>query len=65
MCAPTGAAPVLLDATYESTVPGGPVGGQTRITLRNEHLSYLITWYSLSAATAFLWYRQVIKRKPF
>lgn len=28
----------------ESTVPGGPVGGQTRVTLRNEHLQYIITW---------------------
>ncbi|OTF83019.1 surfeit 1-like protein, partial [Euroglyphus maynei] len=22
----------------------GPIGGQTRINLRNEHLSYIITW---------------------
>lgn len=28
----------------ESTVPGGPIGGQTRVTLRNEHLQYIITW---------------------
>lgn len=28
----------------ESTVEGGPIGGQTRVTLRNEHLSYIITW---------------------
>jgi len=29
-----------------STVPGGPIGGQTRVYLRNEHLQYIITWYS-------------------
>ncbi|KAM7357610.1 surfeit locus protein 1 [Cochliomyia hominivorax] len=65
MCALTGAQPVFLDANYESSVPGGPIGGQTRITLRNDHLSYLITWYSLSLATGFLWYRNILKRKPF
>ncbi|XP_037819407.1 SURF1-like protein [Lucilia sericata] len=65
MSALTGAQPVFLDASYASSVPGGPIGGQTRITLRNDHLSYLITWYSLSLATAFLWYRTILKRKPF
>ena len=29
--------------------PGGfPIGGQTIVTLRNEHLSYAITWYALA-----------------
>lgn len=37
--------PIYLDATYDtSRVSGGPIGGQTRITLRNEHMSYIITW---------------------
>ena len=27
-----------------STVPGGPIGGQTKVYLRNEHLQYIITW---------------------
>jgi hypothetical protein len=40
-----GATPIFLDADVSSTVPGGPVGGQTRVTLRNEHLSYIITWW--------------------
>lgn len=65
MCALTGAQPVFLDATCSSSVKGGPVGGQTRVTLHNDHLSYSITWYSLSLATAFLWYRTILKRKPF
>lgn len=34
-----------IDNLTESTIPGGPIGGQTRVTLRNEHLSYIITWY--------------------
>ncbi|XP_017122170.1 SURF1-like protein [Drosophila elegans] len=66
MCASTGAAPVFLDATYDvEAAKNGPIGGQTRVTLRNDHLSYLVTWFSLSAATSFLWYRQIVKRIPF
>lgn len=64
MCSLTGADPYLIDATVESTVPGGPIGGQTRVTLRNEHMSYIVTWFSLSAFTSFLWYRQIFKRIP-
>ncbi|KAH8397570.1 hypothetical protein KR222_010254 [Zaprionus bogoriensis] len=66
MCASSGAAPVFLDAVYEPQgAHNSPIGGQTRVTLRNEHLSYLITWFSMSAATSFLWYRQILKRIPF
>ncbi|CAN8019260.1 unnamed protein product [Ixodes persulcatus] len=56
-------APVLIDADSASTVTGGPVGGQTKVTLRNEHFSYILTWYSLSAATAFLWYSKYVRGK--
>lgn len=65
MCSLTGADPIFLDAKFESTVDGGPIGGQTRVTLRNEHLSYVVTWYSLSAFTAFLWWKQIMRRMPF
>ena len=41
----TNSEPIYLEATYDSSkVSGEPIGGQTRITLRNEHLSYIITW---------------------
>ena len=37
--------PVFLDATIDcSSLDEGPLGGQTRITLRNEHLQYMLTW---------------------
>ncbi|PWA26881.1 hypothetical protein CCH79_00001078, partial [Gambusia affinis] len=58
----TGAAPILIDADFKSTVPGGPVGGQTRVTLRNEHMQYIITWYGLCAATSYMWYAKFIKK---
>uniref|UniRef100_A0A8C2D5M4 SURF1-like protein n=1 Tax=Cyprinus carpio TaxID=7962 RepID=A0A8C2D5M4_CYPCA len=46
----------------DSTIPDGPIGGQTRVTLRNEHRQYVITWYGLCAATSYMWYAKFIKR---
>ncbi|XP_062550700.1 SURF1-like protein [Armigeres subalbatus] len=57
--------PYYLDATAKSSVPHGPVGGQTRVTIRNEHLSYIFTWFSLSGFTTWLWFRQVVRGKSF
>ena len=50
-----GTEPIFLDADTNSTIPGGPVGGQTRVSLRNDHFTYMLTWYTLSAATFFMW----------
>ncbi|KXJ29620.1 Surfeit locus protein 1 [Exaiptasia diaphana] len=36
--------PIQVDADAGSSIPGGPIGGQTRVYLRNEHLQYIITW---------------------
>lgn len=58
----SGASPVFLDATDDFNIPGGPIGGQTRVSLRNEHLSYIFTWYCLSGATSYLWYKQFIQK---
>lgn len=58
----TGSLPILVDADAASTIPGGPRGGQTRVYLRNEHLQYIITWYSLSAFTAYMYYR--LRKSP-
>nr|CAI5824723.1 unnamed protein product [Callosobruchus analis] len=51
---------IYIDATNDFDVPGGPIGGQTRISLRNEHLSYILTWFSLSAATSYMWYKKFV-----
>ncbi|XP_073697313.1 surfeit locus protein 1 [Garra rufa] len=58
----TGAEEIFIDAVLDSTIPGGPIGGQTRVTLRNEHMQYVITWYGLCAATSYMWYAKFIKR---
>ncbi|XP_057576338.1 surfeit locus protein 1 isoform X2 [Hippopotamus amphibius kiboko] len=60
----TGAEPIFIDADFKSTVPGGPIGGQTRVTLRNEHMQYIITWYGLCAATSYLWFKKFLRRTP-
>ncbi|XP_055609079.1 SURF1-like protein [Uranotaenia lowii] len=57
--------PYLLDASFAATITGGPIGGQTRVTLRNEHLSYIITWFSLSGFTSWLWVRLILRGKSF
>nr|CDS28471.1 surfeit locus protein 1 [Hymenolepis microstoma] len=41
--------PIFIDANYESTVKGGPIGGQTKVVLHNHHTEYIITWFSLGA----------------
>uniref|UniRef100_A0A8C1DKD6 SURF1-like protein n=1 Tax=Cyprinus carpio carpio TaxID=630221 RepID=A0A8C1DKD6_CYPCA len=53
---------IFIDAVLDSTIPDGPIGGQTRVTLRNEHRQYVITWYGLCAATSYMWYAKFIKR---
>ncbi|XP_031658568.1 surfeit locus protein 1 isoform X2 [Oncorhynchus kisutch] len=58
----TGAEQIFIDADLASTIPGGPIGGQTRVTLRNEHMQYIMTWYGLCAATSYMWYAKFIKR---
>jgi len=37
--------------------PGGfPIAGQTRLKLRNQHLQYVITWFSVALAGIVIWY---------
>ncbi|XP_015120257.1 surfeit locus protein 1 [Diachasma alloeum] len=60
----TDSAPIFLDLVARDGTPGGPIAGQTRISMRNEHMSYIITWYTLSALTAFMWYRLYILKLP-
>ncbi|XP_071575350.1 surfeit locus protein 1 isoform X1 [Temnothorax nylanderi] len=56
--------PIYIELLAEYGTPQGPIGGQTKVTLRNEHLSYIITWYSLSACTSYMWFRQFVQKLP-
>ena len=40
-----------------SDIPGGyPIGGQTRIRLKNDHLEYAITWYSFAVILLVIYF---------
>ncbi|KAJ1523621.1 hypothetical protein ONE63_001464 [Megalurothrips usitatus] len=60
MAEAAGTAPIFIDAAEDSWIPGGPIGGQTNLSIRNEHMQYIVTWFSLSAISAFMWYKQFI-----
>ncbi|XP_003380105.1 SurF1 family protein [Trichinella spiralis] len=47
--------PIYIEADSSSNVPGGPIGGQTNVKVSDNHTTYIITWWSLSALTAFAW----------
>ena len=48
-------APVYVEADATGNPGGFPVGGQSRITFRNDHLSYALTWYSLAVILALVY----------
>jgi surfeit locus 1 family protein len=43
-------APVVVEAGSQPNPGGLPIGGQTRVTIPNDHLQYAITWFSLAIA---------------
>ncbi len=47
--------PLMLDAGPEPNPGGLPVGGQTRLELRNPHLGYAMTWYGLAVTLVGVW----------
>ena len=56
------ASPVYIEMIHNKNSSEFPRGSQTKVELRNEHLSYIITWYSLSLFTGYMWYKQFMKR---
>ena len=57
-----GAAPVIIDVDLECSTPGGPIGGQTKINMRNKHFEYIVTWYSLCAFLCYLAAKRFLPR---
>jgi surfeit locus 1 family protein len=48
--------PFYLEAA-KAQIPGGyPLGGQTRLQLRNDHLQYAIIWFSIALTGMVIWY---------
>ncbi|KAJ7161369.1 mitochondrial protein required for respiration [Mycena crocata] len=62
--------PVLVEVIFEGhegeastrLSKGIPVGRPAKVDLRNAHLSYVITWYSLSAFTAVMFVRVMFNK---
>lgn len=48
------AAPFFIDADIKSSVKGGPIGGQTRVSFHNRHLGYAMTWYGLAVTLVII-----------
>ncbi|KIW99785.1 uncharacterized protein Z518_10713 [Rhinocladiella mackenziei CBS 650.93] len=49
--------------SYDRQKKGVPIGRPAEVHLRNNHLQYIFTWYSLSAATSLmLW--MLLRKKP-
>jgi len=61
--------PLLMDEIFEGNIgeanqriaKGVPVGRAPVVTFRNQHTSYAVTWYSLSAFTSFLLYKLITR----
>ncbi|CAG8442162.1 288_t:CDS:10, partial [Scutellospora calospora] len=66
----TGAQPVLIEQSLEGSPylinqmieDGIPIGKIPSVELRNTHLQYAITWYSLAVATSIMFY--ILLKKP-
>ncbi|KEF55388.1 uncharacterized protein A1O9_08138 [Exophiala aquamarina CBS 119918] len=67
----SGAEPVWIEETmkpdllvsYDRQIKGIPIGRAPEVNLRNNHLQYIVTWYSLSAATTLMMW-MVLRKKP-
>jgi surfeit locus 1 family protein len=51
-----GVAPFYIDADATPNPGGWPRGGVTRLELRNDHLQYAITWFSLAVALIVIYF---------
>lgn len=66
-----GVQPVFVEEIFEGHAgeaatlldKGAPIGRTPTVDLRNSHLSYVITWYSLSALTAVMFGRVLMRRR--
>ncbi|EEB11739.1 Surfeit locus protein, putative [Pediculus humanus corporis] len=51
-----GTSQVLIDADISTEVTNGPIAGQTNVTLPDNHLTYIVTWYGVCISTSYMWY---------
>ncbi|ACJ00986.1 SURF1 family protein [Rhodospirillum centenum] len=58
-----GLAPLVVEAAAGPDAGVLPVGGQTVVTLRNNHLSYAVTWYGLAVTLAAMYAGSLLRRR--
>lgn len=57
--------PIFIDLDSDKERQEGPYGGQTHLNIRNEHLNYAITWFSLSLLSFLMWHSKYGRRTLF
>ncbi|MFE1597255.1 SURF1 family protein [Methylobacterium sp. ID0610] len=57
-------APFFIDADASANGPGQPIGGLTVVAFRNTHLVYALTWFALSALSAYAVFRLLREPRP-
>jgi surfeit locus 1 family protein len=55
-------APTIIEADATPNPGGWPLGGQTVIAFRNEHLQYAITWFGLAAVLVGVYFAYHVSR---
>jgi len=53
----TGSVPIFIESDVATSTQGGPIGGQTRVHIRNQHMEYILTWFGLAFLLSFIWYK--------
>jgi len=53
---------LYIDLTKDYSLEGGPIAGQTIVKIRNEHLQYIITWFSMAILTGHVWYKRFLRK---
>jgi surfeit locus 1 family protein len=53
---------VVVEADARPNPGGWPIGGQTVVSFRNQHLSYAITWFGLAAMLLGVWFSYHISK---
>lgn len=56
-------APLIVEATAGSDPKALPIGGQTRITIPNNHLEYALTWFSLGGVLIVIFAVYAFRRR--
>lgn len=55
---------IYVDAVEGATPGQWPIGGQTRVNLRNDHLNYALTWFALAVGLAVIYVVFHLRREP-